>query len=58
MTDELNKNILIESFAKGRKKKENWRIGTEHEKFGFKKKSLEPIIFEDIEKIFHQLSVK
>ena len=58
MKDELNKNILIESFAKGKKKKVNWRIGTEHEKFGFKKKSLEPIIFKDIEKIFHQLSVK
>ena len=58
MTDELNKNMLIESFAKGIKKKSNWRIGTEHEKFGFKKKSLEPIVFEDIQKIFNQLSLK
>ena len=57
MTDELNKNMLIESFAKGIKKKD-WRIGTEHEKFGFKKKSLEPIVFEDIQKIFNQLSIK
>ena len=38
MTDELKKNMLIESFAKGIKKKANWRIGTAHEKFGFKKK--------------------
>jgi glutamate--cysteine ligase len=58
MTDELNKNMLIDSFARGIKKKANWRIGTEHEKFGFKKKSLEPIAFEDIQKIFNQLNIK
>lgn len=36
----LNKNQLIESFEKGCKPKNKWKIGTEHEKFGFQKKKL------------------
>ena len=32
-----SKNQLIESFEKGCKPREDWRIGTEHEKFGFQK---------------------
>ena len=43
MKENLNKELLVESFFKSVKPKKDWRIGTEHEKFGFKKKSLEPI---------------
>ena len=42
--------------SKGAKKKKKWRIGTEHEKFGFRKKTLEPIKYSDIEKILTSLS--
>ena len=40
------------------KKKKKWRIGTEHEKFGFRKKTLEPIRYSDIEQILTKLSLK
>ena len=39
-------------------KKKKWRIGTEHEKFGFRKKTLEPIRYSDIEQILTKLSLK
>ncbi len=54
----LTKDSLISSLSNGCKKKKFWRIGTEHEKFGFKKKDLKPIVYEDIEKIFKLLSKK
>tara|TARA_B100000989_G_C19521692_1_gene464495 strand:- start:945 stop:2294 length:1350 start_codon:yes stop_codon:yes gene_type:complete len=54
----LNKNQLIESFEKGCKPKDKWKIGTEHEKFGFQKKNLKPINFDQIEKIFYSLNNK
>jgi len=34
---------LIEYFAAGNKPKSAWRMGTEHEKFGFSKKTLKPL---------------
>ncbi|PCH81984.1 MAG: glutamate--cysteine ligase [Hyphomicrobiales bacterium] len=37
---------LIEEFSCGEKPIEKWRIGTEHEKFGFRKGSFEPIPYE------------
>ena len=55
MNSSLNKNLLVKIFSEGCKEKINWKIGTEHEKFGFKKKSLEPIKFKDIEEIFLKL---
>ena len=54
----LSKNLLVQTFSEGCKEKSKWKIGTEHEKFGFKKKSLEPITFEDIQEIFNKLSKK
>ena len=36
--DVLSKENLIAKLSSGCKVKEDWRIGTEHEKFGFKKK--------------------
>jgi glutamate--cysteine ligase len=37
---------LAEHLAEGCKPKEDWRIGTEHEKFGYCKDSLKPLPFE------------
>ncbi|MDC2966352.1 glutamate-cysteine ligase family protein, partial [Alphaproteobacteria bacterium] len=54
----LSKELLVQIFSQGCKEKNQWKIGTEHEKFGFKKKSLEPINFRDIEDIFLKLSKK
>ena len=58
MNSSLNKNLLVNIFSEGCKEKIKWKIGTEHEKFGFKKKSLEPINFQDIQQIFLKLSNK
>ena len=58
MKNFLSKDILISKFSDGCKSKQKWRIGTEHEKFGFRKNDLRPIIFEDIQKIFIDLSNK
>ena len=38
--NELTKDELISFFSDGCKEKKKWRIGTEHEKFGFRKKKL------------------
>ena len=35
---DITKEKLIKFFESGCKKKESWKIGTEHEKFGFRKK--------------------
>ena len=55
---DLTKDLLISFFTDGCKHKKKWRIGTEHEKFGFNKKTLEPIKYQDIEKILNKLSIK
>lgn len=41
-----NHRQLVEWLEKGCKPKEQWRIGTEHEKFGFYLNSLEPVPYE------------
>ncbi len=56
MSKDLNKDTLIKFFSDGCKPKRDWMIGTEHEKFGFRKNSLQPIDFKDIKKIFMKLS--
>ena len=56
MKENLSKENLIEKLSSGCKNKDDWRIGTEHEKFGFKKKDLSPINFNDIQNIFLNLS--
>mgnify|MGYP001244069641 CR=1 FL=1 len=58
MKNNLTKSKLISLFQEGCKKKNLWKIGTEHEKFGFKKKNLKPITYDDINKIFLRLSSK
>ncbi len=56
MSKKLDFDLLVSVFSDGCKKKNNWSIGTEHEKFGFIDQSLEPINFNNIEKIFNLLS--
>ena len=55
---DITKEKLVKFFESGCKKKENWKIGTEHEKFGFRKKNLKPINFQDIQVIFKSLEEK
>ena len=38
-----SKADLVESLSSGSKPKSEWRIGTEHEKFGFDLKTLSPL---------------
>ena len=41
-----NRRQLIEYFAAGNKPRAAWRMGTEHEKFGFHKSSLKPLAYD------------
>jgi glutamate--cysteine ligase len=41
-----NRRQLIEYFAAGNKTRDAWRIGTEHEKFGFDELTLKPLDFD------------
>ncbi len=41
-----NRRQLIEYFASGNKPKAKWRMGTEHEKFGFDKQTMKPLPYE------------
>jgi glutamate--cysteine ligase len=41
-----NRRQLIEYFAAGNKPKAAWRMGTEHEKFGFDKQTIMPLPYE------------
>lgn len=43
----LNKNDLIDWFEKGSKNEEEYRIGTEHEKFVYKLSNLEPVTYNE-----------
>ncbi len=52
-----NKDELVEYFVSGFKTASNWRIGTEHEKFGYFRESLLPINYENgIEPILNQIA--
>ena len=53
-----NKKDLVNYFFKGSKKKSNWRIGTEHEKFLFDINNKNPIPYDgdvSILKIFSEI---
>src|SRR5690348_12986899 len=41
-----NRRQLIEYFAAGNKPRADWRLGTEHEKFGFDLKTLKPLPYD------------
>ncbi|KAL2348036.1 hypothetical protein Fmac_002036 [Flemingia macrophylla] len=58
-TDEpLTKHHLINYFLSGSKPKQNWRIGTEHEKFGFDFKTLHPITYKQISALLNGIAVR
>ena len=41
-----NRRQLIEYFAAGNKPKASWRMGTEHEKFGFNRQTMKPLPYD------------
>jgi len=43
----LNKQDLIDYLASGSKPKAEWRVGTEHEKFGFHRNNLKPLQYDE-----------
>jgi len=47
MQEPLSLQQLSDTFRKGCKPRHTWRIGTEHEKFGFHRDSLKPLSFDD-----------
>nr|GEX01445.1 glutamate--cysteine ligase, chloroplastic [Tanacetum cinerariifolium] len=55
-TEPLTKEDLVAYLASGCKPKENWRIGTEHEKFGFDLKTLRPMTYEQIAHLLNAIS--
>ncbi|KAH8513440.1 hypothetical protein H0E87_006634 [Populus deltoides] len=55
-TEPLTKEDLIRYLASGCKPKENWRIGTEHEKFGFEIGTLRPMKYEQIAELLHGIA--
>ncbi|CAM0958142.1 unnamed protein product [Alopecurus aequalis] len=56
LTEPLTKEDLVAYLASGCKPKENWRIGTEHEKFGFDVETLRPITYDQISAILNGLA--
>ncbi|XP_023532656.1 glutamate--cysteine ligase, chloroplastic-like isoform X1 [Cucurbita pepo subsp. pepo] len=55
-TQPLTKEDLVAYLASGCKPKEKWRIGTEHEKFGFQIGSLRPMTYEQISGLLNGLA--
>ncbi|XP_057763781.1 glutamate--cysteine ligase, chloroplastic-like [Salvia miltiorrhiza] len=55
-TEPLTKEDLVGYLASGCKPKENWRIGTEHEKFGFEIGTLNPMKYEQIAELLNVIS--
>ncbi|CAH2078193.1 unnamed protein product [Thlaspi arvense] len=55
-TEPLTKEDLMAYFASGCKPKEMWRIGTEHEKFGFEVKTLRPMKYEQITALLNSIA--
>lgn len=51
MSEPLTKQDLVAYLASGCKPKEKWRIGTEHEKFGFQQSTLQPMKYEQISEL-------
>ncbi|CAA3017486.1 glutamate--cysteine ligase, chloroplastic [Olea europaea subsp. europaea] len=55
-TEPLTKEDLVDYLVSGCKPKENWRIGTEHEKFGFEFGTLQPMKYEQIAELLNGIS--
>ncbi|XLU17974.1 glutamate--cysteine ligase, chloroplastic isoform X1 [Arachis hypogaea] len=54
----LTKYDLINYFASGCKPKDEWRIGTEHEKFGFEFETLRPIKYKQIAALLNGIAAR
>ncbi|XP_048320133.2 glutamate--cysteine ligase, chloroplastic-like [Ziziphus jujuba] len=55
-TKPLTKQDLINYFVSGCKPKDQWRIGTEHEKFGFEVETLRPIKYDQIKELLYGIA--
>ncbi|KAK6137464.1 hypothetical protein DH2020_028821 [Rehmannia glutinosa] len=55
-SEPLTKEDLVGYLASGCKPKEKWRIGTEHEKFGFEIGTLKPMKYEQIAELLNGIS--
>ncbi|KAF5938478.1 hypothetical protein HYC85_022737 [Camellia sinensis] len=55
-TEPLTKEDLVAYLAFGCKPKEKWRIGTEHEKFGFESENLRPMKYEQISELLNGIA--
>lgn len=55
-TEPLTKQDLVDYLRSGCKPKDKWRIGTEHEKFGFDTTTLEPMTYEQVETLLHHMA--
>ncbi|CAH9112319.1 unnamed protein product [Cuscuta epithymum] len=55
-SEPLTKADLVGYLASGCKPKENWRIGTEHEKFGFETDTLLPMKYEQIAELLNSIA--
>ncbi|KAJ4834432.1 glutamate--cysteine ligase [Turnera subulata] len=56
VAEPLTKEDLIAYLVSGCKPKEQWRIGTEHEKFGFEIETLRPMKYEQISELLHSIA--
>ncbi|MED6206851.1 glutamate--cysteine ligase [Stylosanthes scabra] len=54
----LTKHDLIDYFLSGCKPKDKWRIGTEHEKFGFEYETLRPIKYKQIASLLNGIAAR
>ncbi|KAK4802294.1 hypothetical protein SAY86_000497 [Trapa natans] len=52
----LTKEDLVGYLASGCKPKEKWRIGTEHEKFGFEIETLRPMTYDQIAELLNSIA--
>ncbi|KAL7160101.1 hypothetical protein ABFS83_01G071800 [Erythranthe nasuta] len=55
-TEPLTKQDLVDYLASGCKPKDKWRIGTEHEKFGFEIGTLRPMSYDQISDLLNGIS--
>lgn len=51
----MTKEDLVDYFRRGCKRKEDFRIGTEHEKFGFRRKDNSPISYSEIREVLQRI---
>ncbi|KAG2318543.1 hypothetical protein Bca52824_011756 [Brassica carinata] len=55
-TEPLRREDLVAYLASGCKSKDKWRIGTEHEKFGFEVNTLRPMKYDQIAELLNSIA--